>query len=286
MKKIFTVLITLVLIVCLTGCYELNDKYFSLDDLIFDTKNSNSGDTAAPMSVIELYISSKYDSYSIYECKKTDNNKIIAGYLDMETIKLLDSMDDYFSDPLDRICVISGIDRYLKKYQYAVINGKINKNEYPVKCKYVSKEDLSLTYKEQRLVFVLEEYTITSKNILNEEYNEFKVYDTVYGNIKNGIFHYNLSQNSKTIFEHFLLGNTKMNKYYMESMLEYCSLIIYEDLYVTSCTYEIEGYIYTEEYYQTVENTIISEEPESIYNVYYKYDYKEIIKILKENKML
>jgi hypothetical protein len=176
---------------------------------------------------------------------------------------------------------VSGIDNYLKKYQDAVISGKINENENPIECKYVSIEQLLLIDGNRRLIFVLEEKSINAENIKTNENIEFKLYTNVEGYILSGIFYTKECEPNRNSFTHFLFADTSVKKYYTENEIQFQFLNIYDNKYIEEYTNEILDYPNNEDYYQQIKGIIVSEEKKLIEKITFKYDYIEIIKILK-----
>jgi hypothetical protein len=280
MKTVFLVFMGLMFIICLAGCDEKEENdYFTLNDVVFDVNNTS--EIPSPMSAIDLYYISKNNYFSIYECKKNKESKIIAGYLDIKTIEVLDEMSQTLVSSLSNDYYVSGIDNYLKKYQDAVISGKINENENPIECKYVSIEQLLLIDGNRRLIFVLEEKSINAENIKTNENIEFKLYTNVEGYILSGIFYTKECEPNRNSFTHFLFADTSVKKYYTENEIQFQFLNIYDNKYIEEYTNEILDYPNNEDYYQQIKGIIVSEEKKLIENITFKYDYIEIIKILK-----
>lgn len=98
MKKNWLLFLSLTFIMCMVGCNIQKDNYFTLDDVLFDVNNT--GEIPCPMSAIDLYYISENNYFSIYECKKNEESKIIAGYLDIKTIEVLDEMSQTLVSPL------------------------------------------------------------------------------------------------------------------------------------------------------------------------------------------
>ena len=86
--------------------------------------------------------------------------------------------------PHDYRFLIKGINTYIRKYQLGVAKRMIDMELYPVKCKYVTEEEISLIDGDKHLMFVFEEVYFSAKNIVTSEVEEFKVYDEVDGYIQ------------------------------------------------------------------------------------------------------
>lgn len=234
MEKIFLVFISLMFIMCLNGCYVQKDSFFTLNDILLDVNNIN--DIAVPMECIDLYFISKNNYFDIYECKQKEENKIIAGYNDIKILEGLDELSETTISPLDNNYRISGIDNYLKLYQDALMSGNINEKDNPIEYKYVSVDNLPLIDGNKRLILVLEERSINAENIKTNESIEFKIYNSVEGHISFNVFYINACEPKENSFEHFLFTDINVKKYYIEDVMQFHSLTIYENKYVKEYT--------------------------------------------------
>ncbi len=274
----FMFVIAFVMVGCSNESETLNNLY--LNEILIKTENINT-DIACKPSLITYYYNTKYSNYSVYECKKSNNSKYLAGYLDYKTIELLDNLENDNYDNLDKSYYISGIDGYLRKYQNAIMNGIFNEKEHYIEYKYIDENQIKILNKDQRLVVVLKENLCKVENINAAENKEIFIYSNVDGIIENEEFYLKDELTSHNSLEHFLYISKEIADFYIEEEMMFTAIQIHNNEYIEEAVNEILNYKEYEEYFNNIKKYIISENKELVNDKLLKYDYIGVKSILK-----
>jgi len=281
MKKILRLLTCMIFVICLVGCDDgKKDEYFNLSEELFGTLISGKGDIGGKDSLADMYQLKKMFDFNVYECEKKEGMALVAAYLEESTMEYLKN-NDVGSRPHDYSFTINGINSYFIKYQLGVFNRVIDMELYPVKCKYITEEEISLVDGDKHLMFVFEEVYFNAKNIVTNEIEEFKVYDEVDGYIEGELFIINKEWSSDySEFSHFLLSHDILREYYSKNGLYYKSIEIHNRKYIDVAKKSLMNNILFEEFVSETEEIKILEYIINTDIVIYRYDYEKMLSFL------
>ena len=283
-KKIwFIILLMLVSVFTLVGCDdEEKEEYFNLSEVLLESAKSGKGDIGGPISIVEMHYFKKMYDFNIYECEKKEGRALVAAYLEESTMEYLKNIYVGYR-PHDYRFLIKGINTCIRKYQLGVAKRMIDMELYPVKCKYVTEEEISLIDGDKHLMFVFEEVYFSAKNIVTSEVEEFKVYDEVDGYIEGESFIINKEWMSDySEFNYFLFDDDILEEYYSKRGLDYGSVKIYDRKYIDVAKTSLMCYDSSEEFLRETEEIKIMEYTINTDYVIYRYDYEKMLSFLRE----
>lgn len=298
MKKVFIFLMAFILCITLAGCNKdhnedeqfIND--YDLTEFVLKSEKEGLEDAGLSMSLDFMYNLS-YQNFKLYTCEldNKDNMMYVAGYIDNETIKYLNSFDEIeyssiFAWPLGEYYHVYGINDYLYKYQRLYDHQMLDTNDYPIYFKIYNQNEISCNLNDKELILVvriqkcnLTEIKSGNTEIMNlcvnarVEFNQSKSHIIILGDYNNCI---------DVLYDKYLFTAKVLEKYYLFDMIPYFLVPIQKynkkDVIYESCNVILGSSDYNN-YYEKIKTCIISPNKELEEYSYFMYDFEKIKKI-------
>lgn len=292
-KKICIVITLLLLWICLIGCdnhkdscvegkCECGEEYFNLDESFFETTIYGLGEPPSDC-LVDAYHCKKNLGYNIYDCKQ-EKRSLVAAYLDENTIEYLKgvTVSHFNQQPGHFRYTIGCLSSYIEKYILCVNQKMIDVELYPVKCKYVTKDNIPLIDGDKHLMFVFEETYFNSENIDTNEIKEFKVYDSVDGYCEGESFIINedwVSNSSE--LNHIVIWRKTLSEYIYIHILKRRYEKVYNNKYIDIRKECLNYSRASEEFLSALEEIEIMEYTLNTSAVMCRYDYEKLLSFLR-----
>ena len=243
MKKIFFIFVGLSLIYFLAGCFlsdkelVLNKSKFSneINEEIFEYFNTNSIDddewkNEESIAPIDLWRVNKY--YTVV------NDYLINLFDDSEDYMICGYLNLNVKDVLDKIQVDktkqyswSGINYYLKKYEYALENNLIEKNLNLITWYECEEQNIIDIYNDAFLLCVVKIINVEIVDIKNDTQEETVIFVDINGKYNNTILYDNLLMNNYLLLLDNEILREKLTVSYLLKKIRYESFnyIVYEN---------------------------------------------------------
>lgn len=243
MKKIFFIFVGLLLIYFLEGCFlsdkelVLNKSKFSneINEEILEYFNTNSIDddewkNEESIAPIDLWrVNKHYTVVNDYLINLSDDSKdnLICGYLNLNVKNVLDKIQ------VDKTKQYSwsGINYYLKKYEYALENNLIEKNLNLITWYECEEQNIIDIYNDSFLLCVVKIINVEIVDIKNDTQEETVIFVDINGKYNNTILYDNLLMNNYLLLLDNEILREKLTVSYLLKKIRYESFnyIVYEN---------------------------------------------------------